>query len=180
MQSRELIFIKPDAIERKLVGKIISRFEEIGLVMLKIKKGRISEELAQLLYPDSEVQLGGMGNKTLTSMSQKGGTETVMNLFGTTDPLAIGKQLNEWNRKYAVSTDVIAVILEGDDAANKSRVLIGKTDPSMSDKGTIRGDYGNDSIYQGNMERRACRNLVHASDSETAEGDAANFEKHFF
>lgn len=178
--SKELIFIKPDAIERKLIGTIISRFEETGLTIQKMKKGRISPALAELLYPDSEAQLSGMGGKTLTSMSEKGGTEMVMKLFGTTDPLGIGKQLNQWNRGYAVSTDVIAMVLEGEDAANKSRALIGKTDPSISPKGTIRGDYGNDSIYQGNIEKRACRNLVHASDADTAEGDVANFEKHFF
>lgn len=180
MQSRELIFIKPEVIERKLVGKIISRFEEAGFKLIKIKKGLISKELAELLYPNSNEQLIGMGNKSLASMSQKGGTEMVMKIFGTTDPLEIGKQLNGWNRKYAVSGEVIACIIEADDAANKVRALVGKTDPSMADKGTIRGDFGNDSIYQGNIERRACRNLVHASDTGRAEIEVGYFEKYFF
>ena len=180
MESKELIFIKSDAIERKLVGAIITRFEDSGFKLLKVKKGRIPKELAHLLYPESETQLGGMGKKTLESMSQKGGTQQVMELFGTVEPLEIGKQLNGWNMTYALSHEVIAIVLEGDDAANRARTLVGKTDPSVSPKGTIRGDYGNDSIYQGNIEKRACMNMVHASDAETAAADVANFEKHFF
>lgn len=180
MQSRELIFLKPEAIEMKIVGKIISRFEEAGFKLVKVKKGRISKELAELLYPNSEGQLSGMGNKTLASMSQKGGTELVMKLFKTADPYEIGKQLNGWNRKYATSAEVIACIIEADDAANKARALIGKTDPAMAEKGTIRGDLAKDSIYLGNTERRACRNLVHASDAERAEIEIGYFEKYFF
>ena len=92
MQSRELIFLKPDAIEGKVVGKIISRFEEAGFKLVRVKKNTISKELALLLYPDSQEQLTGMGNKTLTAMSQKGGMEMVTKLFNTTDPFGIGKQ----------------------------------------------------------------------------------------
>jgi nucleoside-diphosphate kinase len=180
MQSKELIFLKPDAIEGKLVGKIIARFEEAGFKIVRMKKNLISKELALLLYPDSKEQLTGMGNKTLTAMSQKGGMEMVTKLFNTTDPFEIGKQLNEWNRKYASSTEVIACILEGEDAANRARALIGKTDPAIADKGTIRGDFSKDSIYQGNMEKRACRNLVHASDAERAPVEIGYFEKYFF
>jgi nucleoside-diphosphate kinase len=180
MQSKELIFLKPETLEMKLVGKIISRFEDAGFKLVKVKKNKISKELAELLYPNSETQLNGMGNKTLASMSQKGGNELVMKLFKTLNPYEIGKQLNEWNRKYATSTEVIACIIEAEDAANKARALIGKTDPSMADKGTIRGDLAKDSIYQGNMEKRACRNLVHASDAERAEVEIGYFEKLFF
>ena len=46
MQSRELIFLKPDAIEGKVVGKIISRFEEAGFKLVRVKKNTISKELA--------------------------------------------------------------------------------------------------------------------------------------
>ncbi|MGC8538529.1 MAG: nucleoside-diphosphate kinase [Candidatus Micrarchaeia archaeon] len=179
--SKELVFAKPDAIERKLVGKILSRFEEQGFNIVKARKGRISKELAQLLYPDSEAQLKGMGEKTLASMSARGEMEKVKEIFNTTEPIEIGKKLNEWNRIYATSADVIAFIFEKEGNAPKmARELIGKTDPSMAAKGTIRGDYGNDSIYQGNIEKRSCRNLVHASDEDRAEVEVGYFEKYFF
>jgi nucleoside-diphosphate kinase len=180
MQSKELIFVKPDAIERKLVGKIISRFEEAGFKLLKVKKAMLSKELVELLYPNSEEQIGGMGNKSLASMTQKSGIDAVMKLFGTTEPLEIGKILNSWNRQYAVSGEVIACIIEADDAASRARLLVGATDPSKADKGTIRGDYGEDSIYAANTSKRACKTLVHASDSDRAAADVANFEKYFF
>lgn len=178
--DRTLIFMKPDAIERHLVGKILARFEEAGFKIIRVRKNRISHELATLLYPDSNEQLEGMGNKTLKSMSEKGGEKEVMKIFGTIKPFEIGKTLNEWNRKYATSAEVIALILEKDDAANEARKLLGNTDPSKAEKGTIRGDLGEDSIYRGNVEKRACKNLVHASDSQRANVEIAYFEKDFF
>lgn len=178
--NRELIFVKPDAIERKLVGKIIARFEEAGFRIERMRKGRISPELAALLYGDSEAQLSGMGNKTLKAMMERGDEPKIMEIFGTKEPYRIGQTLNSWNKAYAVSADVIALIIQKEDAANAARALVGKTDPSAADRGTIRGDFGEDSIYQGNLEKRACRNLVHASDDDTAPTDVKNFEERFF
>jgi len=178
--SREFTYIKRDGIERKLVGKIVSRLEDAGFKIARMKKGTISDKLALSLYEDSEEQLRGMGNKTLESTKAKGGDKLVKEIFNTLDPIEIGKQLNSWNRAYATSADVIAMVLEGDDAPARVRKLIGKTDPSLAEKGTIRGDFANDSIYQGNTERRACKNLVHASDPARAETEIKLFEDNFF
>lgn len=176
--SREFSYLKRDALERKLVGEIISRFEKAGLSILKIKKGRISNKLATLLYEDSEEQLNGMGGKTLSSLSEK----EVMGIFGTVKPYEIGKQLNSWNKAYATSADVIALVVEGDgdDVPARVRALIGKTDPAKADKGTIRRDFANDSIYKATVEKRSCRNLVHASDPARAEIEIKLFEENFF
>ncbi|MCL5419620.1 MAG: nucleoside-diphosphate kinase [Candidatus Marsarchaeota archaeon] len=179
--SRELIFMKPDGIARKLVGRVISRFEDAGFSIARMQKGRISRQLSELLYQDSEAQLTGMGNKTIKAMTDKGNREGIMKLFETEAPFGIGKRLNEWNRIYATSSDVIAVIIEKDgDAVTEARAIVGKTDPEISPKGTIRGDFAADSIYKANLEKRACQNIVHASDVDTAEMDIKNFEKHFF
>ncbi len=179
--SQELIFLKPDCIERKLVGKVIERFENAGFRIVKMKKGRISEELARLLYADSETQLTGMGNKTIKAMTDRGNAAGIKALFGTDVPYEIGKELNSWNRKYALSADVIAMIIEKDgDAVTEARTLVGKTDPSIAAKGTIRGDWGADTIYDANTGRRAVRNIVHASDVDTAEADLRSFETYFF
>ncbi len=62
----------------------------------------------------------------------------------------------------------IAAILTGQDAIQKVRTLCGGTDPSAAAAGTIRGDYGNDSIQQADAENRATNNLVHAADSEAS------------
>ena len=179
--SQELIFLKPDGIKRGLVGIVIGRFEKAGFKIVKMRKGRISKELSELLYQDSKAQLEGMGGKTLKAMTEKGEKAKVMQLFGTEVPFEIGKQLNQWNRVYATSSDVIAMILEKEgDAVTEARSIVGKTDPAVSPKGTIRGDFAADSIYSANMGKRACENVVHASDVDTAEMDIGNFEKHFF
>ena len=48
--ERTLIIIKPDAVQRQLAGRIISRFEEKGLQIAGCKFMRISQELAQEHY----------------------------------------------------------------------------------------------------------------------------------
>ncbi|MCL4401018.1 MAG: nucleoside-diphosphate kinase [Candidatus Parvarchaeota archaeon] len=178
--QRTLILIKPDAIQRRLAGKILSRFEEDGFSVIKMRKGRMSQELALKQYRSTETQLTGMGKKTLESMTVNGHGSEVQKLFGTTDPYKIGEQLITWNRSFMTSNDIIAMILERDNAVLRGRELIGKTDPSMAVKGTIRGDFGDDSILNANLERRATRNLVHASDEEGAAIEVKLFENEFF
>ncbi len=181
MKELELIFIKPDAMKRKLAGKIIDRFEQQeGFVIKRMQMGRITQEIANVLYEDTPAQIEGMGKKTYESMAKMGVAGKIESMFGTENYAEIGKQLNAFNRKYATSTEVIALILEGENAVTRSRQLIGKTDPALADKGTIRGDWGVDSITKANMEMRACENLVHASDTDTAARDVAIFEKLFF
>ncbi len=181
MKELELIFVKPDAMKRKLAGKIIDRFEnQEGFVIKKMQMGRITIDIANVLYEDTPAQIEGMGKKTHESMTKMGIADKIMERFGTQDYAEIGKQLNRWNRAYATSTDIIAFIIEGENAVTRSRQLIGKTDPSLADKGTIRGDWGVDSIAKANMDGRACENMVHASDVDTAKRDVEIFEKLFF
>ncbi len=180
MAEMTFAFLKPDALEKKLVGKIIARIESEGFRIVKLRKGRISQELALQLYPDSEQQLRGMGEKTLKAMGDAGMPENVAKIFGTEDPMGIGKVLNGWNRSSATSTEIIAFELEGEDAVSRLRTIVGKTDPSIADKGTIRGDWSDDSIMKGNLEKRACRNLIHASDGERAPVEIGLFDKYFF
>lgn len=48
--ERTLIILKPDAVQRALVGQIIARFEAKGLKILGLKMIRIAPELAERLY----------------------------------------------------------------------------------------------------------------------------------
>lgn len=45
-----LVILKPDAIQRRLIGKIITRFEEKGLQIMGLKLMRMTEELARRNY----------------------------------------------------------------------------------------------------------------------------------
>jgi len=48
--ERTLILLKPDALARQLVGRIIDRFEAKGLKIVAMKMLRVSAELAEQLY----------------------------------------------------------------------------------------------------------------------------------
>ncbi|MCL5239376.1 MAG: nucleoside-diphosphate kinase [Candidatus Marsarchaeota archaeon] len=179
--SRELIFLGPDAIDRKLVGKVITMFEDSGFKIVKMKKGKMSDKLAKLMYVDTEEYFKGRGEKTLTGMKENNISEDeVRKIFGSLDPVEMGRQIVSWKRQYETAGDIIGVIVEGEDAANRTRKLIGYTDPSKADRGTVRGDLGNDSIMKANMERRAVFNLLHASDDDRAEVEIKYFEDNFF
>lgn len=64
---------------------------------------------------------------------------------------------------YMTEGPIIAMIFEGFDAIQRARDLIGHTDPGQANKGTIRGDLGEDSSEKADSEGRGLRNLVHAS-----------------
>lgn len=159
--QKTLVLIKPDAVRKNIAGKIISKFEESGLQIKGIKIKKVETEFAEKHYKDSDAQILGMGNKTLDS----GGKEKAQELFNTTDPKEIGTKLREWLIEFITSTPVIAIVLEGEDAVKKVRAIVGHTDPSKAEKGTIRGDLTEDSIQKANEESRATYNLVHASGS---------------
>ena len=50
--EKTLVFIKPDAVKRGLVGKIITRFEDKGFEILELKKMTVSSELAAKHYEE--------------------------------------------------------------------------------------------------------------------------------
>jgi nucleoside-diphosphate kinase len=69
---------------------------------------------------------------------------------------------------YITSSPIIACVFEGENAVETIRQAMGATDPAQAEKGTIRGDFGE------NLER----NSVHGSDSpENAEVEIKLFFK---
>lgn len=161
--ERTLILIKSDAIERNLTEEIIKRYEGVGLRVIAKKTVKADKELAAKHYPDSDSQIVGMGNKTLKAAKDAGKLDSVKEIFGTENPKEIGMILRERLIESITSSTVIAIVLEGENAIQKAREVTGFTDPSKAENGTIRSDFGDDSIYKANSERRATRNLVHAS-----------------
>lgn len=133
MKERTLLLIKPDALQRGLLGEVLARFEKKGfkivaLKMLKMTKEMSKEHYAHLVnkpfYPDLEH-------------------------FVTEHPL-------------------VAVVIEGKEAVDVVRLIVGPTNASKAPGGTIRGDFSNSTS----------RNMIHASDSkETAEKEIKRFFK---
>ena len=64
---------------------------------------------------------------------------------------------------YMTEGPIVAMVFEGFDAVQKARDIVGHTDPTQADKGTIRGDLGEDSFEKADSEGRGLKNLVHAS-----------------
>ncbi|MDR0611354.1 MAG: nucleoside-diphosphate kinase [Planctomycetaceae bacterium] len=115
-----LILLKPDAVERQLVGHILSRFEQKGLRIVDLRWLRFTQELARQHYAEH-----------------------------------IEKPFYSGLEKYIMSGPVVAAVLEGSEAIDVVRRLIGPTNGVEAPPGTIRGDFS-----LSNQQ-----NLVHASDS---------------
>lgn len=159
--ERTIVIFKPDAVERGLVGEILSRFERAGLRIVGSKTLTVTREFVARHYPDRIDFLRSMGMKTLESYAEQG--LDPLKELGTDDPVKIGRQIRQWNMEFLSRGPVIAFVLEGNHAVANVRRLVGKTIPSAAESGTIRGDYSVDSSILANREKRAVHNLVHAS-----------------
>jgi nucleoside-diphosphate kinase len=83
----------------------------------------------------------------------------------------IDKPFYKGLEEYMLEGPVVAMVFEGFDAVQKVRALVGVTDPVKCDRGTIRGDLGEDSFEMADSDGRSVRNLVHASGTPE-EGEA--------
>ena len=120
MAEQTLIIVKPDAVKRNLVEKILSRFEKKGFTISKQKMLNFTLEMAEQFY-------------------------SAHNSKPFFDELV----------SFITSGDVVAAIIERDNAVSLTREIIGNTNPKEASAGTIRGDFGI-SITE---------NSIHASDS---------------
>ena len=158
-KEKTLIIIKPDGVQRSLIGEIIQRYERSGLklVALKILVPTVDQiEKHYLLDPQWPINVG---LKALESYKEKG--ETPPN----TDPKKIGMIVLANLKKYLGSGPVVAMVWQGMHAVSVVRKITGNTEPRSSDVGTIRGDFTIDSYQVADTDSRAVRNLVHASGS---------------
>lgn len=171
MQERTLIILKPDAVQRGLIGEIVGRFEKIGLKIIGAKFFIPTEELLNKHYPVERREfISGMGQKTLDNYKDLG--MDPFKFFGTDDAYEIGKVVQKWLVDFMVSAPVFAVVLEGPHAIEIVRKVRGHTLPVKAEPGTITGDFSFDSSSLANNEQRPIRNLVHASGNK----EEAEFE----
>ena len=169
-KERTLVIIKPDGVQRSLIGEIIKRFERIGLKLAAIKMVVPTAKKIEEHYTLNPDWRRVTGEKTIESYKNKGLTPP------SDDPLKITAVILENLKKYMVSGPVIPMILEGAHAIKIVRKLIGSTEPLTSDVGTIRGDFVLDSYQMSDGDGRSVRNLIHASGSaEEAEKEIAHW-----
>jgi len=130
MLTRTLLIIKPDAVERRLIGEIIRRVEAIGFRIVAIKKIHLSRYEAEAFY---EVHKE--------------------------------KDFYEGLVEYMTSGSCLPIVVEGEDAVEAIRKLIGNTDPEKAEEGTIRKDFA----------KNIRMNSVHASDCEKSAQEEISF-----
>lgn len=131
--ERTFIIIKPDAVQRSLLGEIIGRFERKGLKIIGLKMMQLEDSILEEHYSH-------LADKPF---------------FGTI-------------RDFMKSTPVVGVVLEGVDAVNAVRLIVGPTKGREADAGSIRGD----------LSMSIQTNVVHASDSlENAKAEISRFFK---
>src|SRR3989344_5048037 len=157
--ERTLVIIKPDGIQRSLIGEVIKRYEQVGLKLVALKMTIPSEEMIEKHYTLDPEWRRITGEKTIKGYLDKGLTPP------ETDPHKLTGILLEKLKKYMTSGPVICMVWQGAHAVAIVRKLTGCTEPLMSDVGTIRGDYVLDSYQMTDADGRSIRNLIHASGS---------------
>ncbi len=157
--EKTLVIIKPDGIQRSLVGEIIRRYERTGLKLLSLKMLIPTEEMATRHYYEvgGDAWLEEVGRKARAAYEKKG----LQSPFATN--MENGKAVMMANAKYLSSGPVIAMIWQGNSAVGLVRKITGGTEPLTSDVGTIRGDFTLDSYQIADLDQRSVRNLIHAS-----------------
>jgi len=163
-QERTLVLVKPDGVERGLVGEIIKRFENVGLKLEAIKIGTFPASYAHGHLPPTDEWRTQLGQKTLDYYAEHG-------LSAETDfgpdltPLNVGSAISYRITKFLSSGPVAVMIWSGPHAVQIGRKILGSTMPLNAAPGTIRGDFGFDCPEDANTEQRGLRNIAHASDS---------------
>ena len=128
--EQTLSIIKPDAVGKNVIGKIMDRFESAGLKIVACRMGHLSREQAETFY-------------------------------------AVHKDRPFYGElvEYMISGAVIIQILEGEEAIQRNRDVMGATNPTEAAPGTIRADFA-ESVQA---------NAVHGSDSPTTAQQEINY-----
>lgn len=135
--EKTLIIFKPDAVQRGIVGEILSRFEKAGLKLVGMK----------MLWPNKEYYSHHYEN--IGKLGTRRGQKT---LDMTIEMMSEGP--------------VIVSVLEGIEAVELVRKMVGLTEPKSSAPGTIRGDYSHMSYAHADANNVGIPNIIHASGSK--------------
>ncbi len=157
-QERTLVILKPDTVQRSLIGEVIRRFERTGLKFTAIKMVMAKKDQLLIHYNKNDEWFLKKGNRIIEDLKGQG-------LPADKEAMEYGRGIIDTIIDYMTAAPVIVMILEGNKAVDVVTKIVGTTEPSTSDVGTIRGDYTVDSYGHSSYENRAVRNLIHCSES---------------
>ena len=157
-QERTFVILKPDTVQRSLMGEVIKRFERTGLKCTAMKM--FVPEEANLLkhYNKDDEWFLKKGTRIVEDLKSQGRPVEK-------EPIEYGKDIIRTIVTYMTAAPVVAMVLEGNESVAVVTKLVGTTEPKTSDVGTIRGDYTVDSYSHSSYENRSVRNLIHCSES---------------
>lgn len=157
-EERTFVIIKPDGVQRGLVGEIIKRYERTGLKLVGMRFGVADEKKFWEHYNKDDAWFLKKGTKIMEDKKAN-------NLPVTKEAIEYGKDIIGQLVKFMTSGPVIQMVWEGNQAAAVVVKITGTTEPASSDVGTIRGDLTIDSYNIAAVDDRAVRNLIHCSES---------------
>ncbi len=161
LHERSLVLIKPDGVQRGLIGEILTRFERKGLKIVAMKMVWPDAKRATEHYKQPETDMILLGERTLTAYKERGETHPL----GNPTPIEISKDIQKKLVRYLSTGPVVAMVIEGAHAIASVRKIRGHTNPLSADVGTITHDLTLDSYFVSDEGERSIRNLVHASGS---------------
>jgi nucleoside-diphosphate kinase len=164
-KERTFVMLKPDAVQRCLIGEIIKRFEATGLKCSALKMFNADEETLFAHYNKDEAWFMKKGNGIVENLTKQGKPVEK-------EPMEYGKDIIRQNAVFMMQSPLVAMVWEGNQAAAVIKKMVGSTEPATSDVGTIRGDYTVDSYAHAAYEDRAVRNLIHCTDPEDGPEEA--------
>jgi nucleoside-diphosphate kinase len=156
--ARSFVIIKPDGVQRSLIGEIVTRFERVGLKIAGLKFGMADEKKLWEHYNKDEKWFKEKGAGIVEDRKAS-------NLPIEKEAIDYGKDIIQALVNFMTAGPVVMMVLEGNQAAAVVKKLVGETEPATSDVGTIRGDFTLDSYAICSLDDRAVRNLIHCSDS---------------
>lgn len=157
-KERTFVIIKPDGVQRSLVGEIIHRYERTGLKLVGVRFGIAEEKKLWEHYNKDDAWFLKKGTKILEDKKASG-------LTITKEAIEYGKDIIGQLVKFMTAGPVLMMVWEGNQAAAVIKKITGDTEPATSDIGTIRGDLTTDSYGIAAVDDRAVRNLIHCSES---------------
>lgn len=166
-QERTFVILKPDTVQRSLIGEVIKRFERTGLKCTAMKMFVADEARLLQHYNKDDAWFLKKGERIVEDLKSQGRPVEK-------EPIEYGKDIIRTIVNYMVAAPVVAMVWEGNESVAVITKLVGTTEPKTSDVGTIRGDFTVDSYGHSSYEDRSVRNLIHCSESpEEAEREIA-------
>jgi nucleoside-diphosphate kinase len=159
-KERTFVILKPDAVQRGLVGEVVQRFERIGLKVAAMKMLVPTEEQCWTHYHKDDAWFLKKGNGLIANREKLG-------LPVEKEAIEYGKDIIRAVVAYMTCGPVVAMVIEGNFAGPVVKRLVGSTEPATADTGTIRGDYSLDSYFLCDTDgSRGMRNLIHCTDPD--------------